>query len=113
MFSGVQSILRLVVKTVGAGKFAFRKQLLFRRQPVLDFVSLRRTLVHIMGRKAAWPTWGVQKSFKFECAANDVRALRPIRNGFQLKIDLFSVQDWHNFNLTVVCGPQAVSPGAH
>ena len=36
------------------------------------------------------------ESYKFKCAANGLRAFRPIRNGFQLKIDFFGGQGWHN-----------------
>jgi hypothetical protein len=36
-----------VLKTVNLGKFAFREQLRFGRQPVLHFMPLRRTTAHI------------------------------------------------------------------
>jgi len=41
----------------------------------------------------------IQETFELESAANSFCAFRPFRDGFQLKLDLFGVQEGHNFNL--------------
>jgi len=56
---------------------------------------------------AAHKIYARHESLKLECAANGLRVLRPVRNGFQLKIDLLDVQGWHN-NYKLI----RVSPGA-
>jgi hypothetical protein len=44
----------------------------------------------------------IKESLKLESPKNGLRALRPIRNGFQVKVDLFGGQGWHNIELFLV-----------
>ena len=57
---------------------------------MIDFLSLFGDSTHKI--------YAFHESLKLECAANGLRAFRPIRNRFQAKADLFGGQGSHDFN---------------
>jgi hypothetical protein len=48
----------------------------------------------------------LQKSIKLECPTNGLRAFRPVRDGLQVQLDLFGMQDWHDINYFEVLANQ-------
>jgi hypothetical protein len=65
-------------------------------------------MVHFLGAlgDAVDKSDAVQETLELKGAANGIRALRPIGNGFQVKLDLFVVQGWHDFKLFFVFLPE-------